>query len=112
MIAIGGVAERARLGPLLVFVFLWSTLVYDPIAYWTWNSKGWSYHNYDFAGGTPVHISSGAAALVISIYLGKLHREQIQVNGEAEDEPDAPPHNFSHIILGTTLLWFGWFGWF
>ena len=105
MIAIGGVAERARLGPLLVFVFLWSTLVYDPIACWTWNSKGWSYHNYDFAGGTPVHISSGAAALVISIYLRKR-----RVFGTLTY--DYPPHSISHIILGTTLLWFGWFGWF
>lgn len=53
MLAIGGFAERAHLGPLLVFVFLWATLVYDPIACWTWNSNGWSFKHgsYDFAGG-------------------------------------------------------------
>ena len=60
MIALGAVAERGRLGPALAFVFIWSTLVYDPIAYWTWNKNGWSDYLgvLDFAGGTPVHISS------------------------------------------------------
>ena len=60
MIAIGAVAERGRLGPALVFVFIWSTIVYDPIACWTWNRNGWSdiLGILDFAGGTPVHISS------------------------------------------------------
>ncbi|KAG6815036.1 hypothetical protein H0H87_005700 [Tephrocybe sp. NHM501043] len=72
-IAIGAVAERGRLGPLLVFIFVWSTLVYDPIACWTWSANGWSFvlGGLDFAGGTPVHISSGTAALAISIFLGK-----------------------------------------
>lgn len=56
MLAIGGFAERAHLGPLLVFVFLWATLVYDPIACWTWNSNGWSFKHgsYDFAGGVSI----------------------------------------------------------
>lgn len=63
MLALGAVAERSRLGPTLAFVFIWSTIVYDPIACWTWNSNGWSYvlGGLDFAGGTPVHISSGTA---------------------------------------------------
>jgi len=54
MLAIGAVAERSRLGPLLVFVFIWSTIVYDPIACWTWNPNGWVFRagGLDFAGGT------------------------------------------------------------
>ncbi|KAJ6503830.1 ammonium transporter AmtB-like domain-containing protein [Mycena sanguinolenta] len=73
ILAIGAVAERGRLWPLIFFVFAWSTLVYDPIACWTWNSNGWSFvlGGLDFAGGSPVHISSGSAALAISVYLGK-----------------------------------------
>jgi len=105
MIAIGAVAERGRLGPLLVFVFVWSTIVYDPIANWTWNSNGWSFvmGGLDFAGGTPVHISSGTAALAISIYLGKRR-------GYGTDRLAYKPNNTSYVILGTVFLWFGWFG--
>jgi len=105
MIAIGGVAERGRLGPALVFVFIWATLVYDPIACWTWNRNGWSYSLgvLDFAGGAPVHISSGTAALPISIYLGKRP-------GFNTLELDFEPHNRTYVILGTVFLWFGWFG--
>jgi len=105
MIAIGGFAERAHLGPLLFFVFVWSTLVYDPIACWTWNTKGWSFvhGSYDFAGGTPVHIASGTAALAISIYLGKRR-------GYGTEALAYKPHNTTYVILGTIFLWFGWFG--
>jgi len=105
MIAIGAVAERGHLGPLLVFVFVWSTIVYDPIACWTWNSNGWSFMlgGLDFAGGTPVHISSGTAALAISIYLGKRR-------GYGTERLAYKPHNTSYVILGTVFLWFGWFG--
>lgn len=105
MIAIGAVAERSRLGPLLAFVFAWSTLVYDPIACWTWNTKGWSYvlGGLDFAGGTPVHISSGTAALAISLYLGKRR-------GYGTERLAYKPHNTTYVILGTVFLWFGWFG--
>ncbi|KAF8514011.1 ammonium transporter [Hysterangium stoloniferum] len=100
MIAIGAVAERGRLGPLLVFVFVW-----NPIACWTWNSNGWSFvlGGLDFAGGTPVHISSGTAALAISIYLGKRR-------GYGTERLAYKPHNTSYVILGTVFLWFGWFG--
>jgi hypothetical protein len=54
MLALGGFAERAHLGPMIVFVFIWSTIVYDPIACWTWNPKGWSFvmGGLDFAGGS------------------------------------------------------------
>ncbi|KAG2033882.1 ammonium transporter AmtB-like domain-containing protein [Suillus americanus] len=105
MIAIGAVAERSRLGPLVAFVFAWSTLVYDPIACWTWNSQGWSFvlGGLDFAGGTPVHISSGTAALAISLYLGKRR-------GYGTERLAYKPHNTTYVILGTVFLWFGWFG--
>ncbi|KAJ7723482.1 ammonium transporter [Mycena maculata] len=105
ILAIGAVAERARLWPLIVFVFVWSTLVYDPIACWTWNSNGWSFvlGGLDFAGGSPVHISSGSAGLAISIYLGKR-------TGWGTARLAYKPHNTSYVILGTVFLWFGWFG--
>ncbi|KAL0958506.1 hypothetical protein HGRIS_000648 [Hohenbuehelia grisea] len=104
-LAIGGIAERGRLGPLMVFVFVWSTLVYDPIACWTWNTNGWSFvmGGLDFAGGTPVHISSGTAALAISIYLGKRR-------GYGTERLAYKPHNVSYVVLGAVFLWFGWFG--
>ncbi|KAF8327995.1 ammonium transporter [Amanita rubescens] len=104
-IACGAIAERGRMGPLIVFIFVWSTLVYDPIACWTWNPHGWSAKlgGLDFAGGTPVHISSGTAALAISIYLGKRR-------GYGTDRLAYRPQNVSYVILGTVFLWFGWFG--
>ncbi|ESK88950.1 ammonium transporter [Moniliophthora roreri MCA 2997] len=105
MIALGAVSERGRLGPVLVFAFVWATLVYDPIACWTWNPDGWSFTlgGLDFAGGSPVHISSGTAALAISIYLGKRR-------GYGTDRLAYKPNNTSYVILGTVFLWFGWFG--
>jgi Amt family ammonium transporter len=92
--------------PTLVFMFIWTTIVYDPIAYWTWNANGWSFKmgGLDFAGGTPVHISSGAAALAYSLMLGK-RRGYDKVNGLPYR-----PHNVTHVILGTVFLWVGWFG--
>jgi Amt family ammonium transporter len=105
ILAIGAVAERSRLGPLMVFVFIWSTVVYNAIACWTWNSNGWSFvmGGLDFAGGTPVHISSGTAGLAISLYLGKRR-------GWGTERLAYKPNNTSYVILGTTFLWFGWFG--
>ncbi|KZP10914.1 Rh-like protein/ammonium transporter [Athelia psychrophila] len=105
ILAIGAVAERSKLGPLMVFVFVWSTLVYDPIACWTWNSNGWSFvlGGLDFAGGTPVHISSGTAGLTISIYLGKRR-------GWGTERLAYKPHNTNYVVLGTVFLWFRWFG--
>jgi Amt family ammonium transporter len=104
-IAIGAVAERGRIGPLFAFIFVWSTLVYDPIACWTWNKNGWSSvrGGLDWAGGTPVHITSGSAALAISLHLGPRR-------GYGEDSLAYKPHNTTYVILGTVLLWFGWFG--
>ncbi|KAI0933355.1 hypothetical protein AcV5_005518 [Taiwanofungus camphoratus] len=105
MLAVGAFAERSRLGPIIVFIFVWSTIVYDPIACWTWNPHGWSsvLGGLDFAGGTPVHISSGTAALAISIYLGKRH-------GYDSGRLVYKSHNVSYVVIGTVFLWFGWFG--
>lgn len=105
VIACGAFAGRARVGPVLLFTFCWCTIVYNPIACWTWNSNGWSYMmgGLDYAGGTPVHISSGTAALVISLYLGYKY-------GSRSMELPARPHNTTCIILGTVFIWFGWFG--
>jgi Amt family ammonium transporter len=105
VLAIGGFAERSRIGPIMVFVFVWLTLVYCPIACWTWNANGWSFifGGLDFAGGTPVHINSGTAALAIAIYLGKRR-------GYGTERLAYKPHNTSFVILGTVFLWFGWFG--
>ncbi|KAI0199416.1 ammonium transporter [Astrocystis sublimbata] len=105
-LAIGAAVDRARILPCIVFIFVWSTIVYDPLAYWTWNANGWSAKlgGLDFAGGTPVHISSGAAALAFSIMLGK--------RSGYDKSAGLPyrPHNVTHIVLGTVFLWVGWFG--
>jgi len=92
--------------PAIVFIFIWATIVYDPIAYWTWNPNGWSFKmgGLDFAGGTPVHISSGAAALAYALMLGKRNGYS-KTNGLPYR-----PHNVTHVVLGTVFLWVGWFG--
>lgn len=104
-IAVGAVAERGRLLPCVIFMFVWSTLIYDPIACWTWNPSGWVYKfgGLDFAGGTPVHISSGSAALAYSFVLGRR-------KGHGTYELNYRPHNVTHIVIGTVFLWVGWFG--
>ncbi|KAI0848556.1 ammonium transporter [Daldinia vernicosa] len=105
-LAIGAAVDRARVLPCIVFMFIWATIVYDPIAYWTWNANGWSFKmgGLDFAGGTPVHISSGAAALAFSVMIGKR-------TGYAKSAGlPYRPHNVTHIVLGTVFLWVGWFG--
>jgi ammonium transporter, Amt family len=87
---VGAAGERGRMLPCMIFVFCWATLVYDPIASWTWNSQGWARQMgvLDFAGGTPVHISSGAAALAYSFFLGKRKRET-EVLWLYETSPDS-----------------------
>ncbi|KAK5168270.1 uncharacterized protein LTR77_006839 [Saxophila tyrrhenica] len=104
-IALGALSERGRLLPSLIFAFIWSTVVYDPIACWTWNPSGWVYQlgGLDFAGGTPVHIASGSAALAYSYVLGKRA-------GYGTQKLNYRPHNVTHIVLGTVFLWVGWFG--
>ena len=128
-LAVGAVAERGRMLPCVVFMFIWSTVIYDPIACWTWNPSGWvaKMGGLDFAGGTPVHISSGCAALAYSIMLGKRrgHGKHLPALEGGEDSQDARrltsrqtgthelnyrPHNVTHIVIGTVFLWVGWFG--
>ena len=104
-LAIGAAAERGRMLPCVVFIFVWATIVYDPIACWTWNPNGWvaQMGGLDFAGGTPVHISSGSAALAYALMLGKRR-------GHGTHELNYRPHNVTHVVIGTCFLWFGWFG--
>jgi Amt family ammonium transporter len=99
----GAFAERIKFSTFLVFVVLWSTIVYDPLAHWVWGVKGWLRERgaLDFAGGTVVHISSGASALVAAIMFGR----RIGYGQEA-----MPPHNLPFSIIGAGLLWVGWFG--
>ncbi|KAJ0328687.1 hypothetical protein COL5a_005005 [Colletotrichum fioriniae] len=105
-LALGAIADRGRILPAMVFAFVWATIVYDPIAYWTWNGNGWLFilGSYDFAGGTPVHISSGAAALAYSLMLGK------RTGYNSVHGLPYRPHNVTHVVLGTVFLWVGWFG--
>ncbi|KAJ1919601.1 ammonium transporter [Mycoemilia scoparia] len=102
-LTIGAAAERVRFMPTLVYFFIWTTLVYCPIAYWTWSANGFlsKLGVYDFAGGTPVEICSGFSALAYALVLGKRH-------GFGEESFE--PHNYLNIQLGAALLWFGWFG--
>ncbi|MFB3895622.1 MAG: ammonium transporter [bacterium] len=99
----GAFAERKKFSAFLIFTLLWATFVYDPIAHWVWGTGGWlrSLGALDFAGGTVVHISSGAAALAAALVIGKRRG--------FGSEP-MPPHNLVLTILGAGILWFGWFG--
>jgi Amt family ammonium transporter len=98
----GAFADRMRFGSYLLFLVLWSTFVYSPIAHWVWGG-GWlgSLGALDFAGGTVVHISAGMAALMTVFILGKR---------KGYGRYSMTPHNIPFIVLGTALLWFGWFG--
>ena len=100
---VGSFAERVKVSTLVVFVLLWSTLVYDPVAHWVWGSGGWlkQLGVLDFAGGTVVHITAGAAALA-SVFVIRRRNGYGSVAME--------PHNIPYVVLGTGLLWFGWFG--
>ena len=99
----GAFAERFKFKTYLVFLILWATFVYDPIAHWVWGTGGWikNLGALDFAGGLVVHISSGVAALAAVLVVGKRRGYG--------DEP-MPPHNMTMTLLGAALLWFGWFG--
>jgi Amt family ammonium transporter len=99
----GAVVERMRFRAYLLFVVLWTTLIYDPLAHWVWGADGWLHKlgALDFAGGTVVHVSAGTSALVAAIFLGA-RREYRRV--------PFVPHNVPFTLLGAGLLWFGWFG--
>jgi Amt family ammonium transporter len=99
----GAFAERIRFPAYVVFILLWSTLVYDPIAHWVWADNGWllKLGALDFAGGTVVHVAAGSSALVCALVLGKRtgypHERHV-------------PHNLTMTLTGAGILWFGWFG--
>src|SRR5690242_17900297 len=99
----GAFAERMKFGAFVVFILLWATFIYDPLAHWVWAIGGWmrNFGALDFAGGTVVHISSGIAGLACALVLGKRMGHG--------NEP-MPPHNLPLTIIGASLLWFGWFG--
>jgi Amt family ammonium transporter len=99
----GAVADRMKFSALLVFVGLWTLLVYSPIAHWVWHPNGWIFElgALDFAGGTVVHINAGVAGLVAAIVLGKRI-------GYGSD--NLSPYNLGFAVIGAALLWVGWFG--
>jgi len=98
----GAIVERMRFPAFLLFLMLWTTLVYDPICHWVWGG-GWLMElgALDFAGGTVVHISSGVSALVAALVLGRR---------KGYGTEPMVPHNIPYVVLGAALLWFGWFG--
>jgi Amt family ammonium transporter len=99
----GSLSDRLKFGGWVLFAFGWFTLVYVPVAHWVWGG-GWigaKLHALDFAGGTAVHINAGAAALGVTLVLGK------RVGWPREN---MRPHNVPFVALGAGLLWFGWFG--
>ncbi|MBO9153105.1 ammonium transporter [Chitinophaga sp. MAH-28] len=103
-LVVGAVAERIRFTSYVLFMVLFSLLVYAPIAHWTWHSEGilFKLGVLDFAGGTVVHISAGCAALAGAIVL-KRRKDHIQ-------KKELQPANIPFVLIGTGLLWFGWFG--
>lgn len=103
-LVVGAVAERIRFNAYILFIALFSLLVYAPIAHWTWHPEGFLFKMgvLDFAGGTVVHISAGCAALVGALVL---KRRQSHVENR-----EIPPANIPYVLIGTGLLWFGWFG--
>ncbi|MBR0662463.1 ammonium transporter [Neoroseomonas oryzicola] len=99
----GAVADRMKFSALVMFVTLWTLLVYSPIAHWVWHPNGWLFGlgALDFAGGTVVHINAGVAGLVAAIVLGK------RVGYGSEN---MAPFNLGLAVIGASLLWVGWFG--
>jgi len=99
----GALAERIKFSAYCLFVLLWTTLVYDPLAHWVWMVDGWLFKKgaLDFAGGTVVHLSSGISALAALIFLGKRHGFPTE---------RMAPHNLPLTLLGVGMLWFGWYG--
>ncbi|MFY0580781.1 ammonium transporter [Cystobacter fuscus] len=99
----GAFVERMRFSAYVLFTLLWTTLVYDPVAHWTWAEGGWLFKLgvLDFAGGTVVHWTAGLSALICAVYVGKrlgYGRERFI------------PHDLPMTVMGAGLLWFGWFG--
>jgi Amt family ammonium transporter len=101
---IGAFAERIRFKALLIYIVLWTTFIYAPIAHWNWAVGGWlrTLGVIDFAGGLVVHTAAGASALSAVLIVGR--RKGL------EKESEMRPNNIPYVILGASLLWFGWFG--
>ena len=100
----GAFAERMKFSAFIIFIVLWVTIVYAPVAHWVWHSEGWLFElgALDFAGGTVVHMNAGFAALAAAWI----------IFGRRKGYGTEPmlPHNVPFIVLGAALLWFGWFG--
>lgn len=101
---VGAFAERMKFSALLLFMGIWFTVVYAPIAHMVWSGDGalmWDWGVLDFAGGTVVHINAGIAGFVAALMLGK-----------RRGYPDTamPPHNLAFTVIGASMLWVGWFG--
>jgi Amt family ammonium transporter len=96
----GAIVERFKFTTYLVFLVLWLTIVYAPIAHWVWAEEGWLFKAgaLDFAGGTVVHINAAVAAVAAALLVGKRRN------------PGLEPSNVPYVLLGAGLLWFGWFG--
>lgn len=103
-LVVGATAERIKFTSYVLFMILFSVLIYAPIAHWTWHPEGLLLKMgvLDFAGGTVVHISAGCAALAGAIVL---KRRKVHINKE-----EVKPARIPYVLLGTGLLWFGWFG--
>lgn len=101
---IGAFAERIRFKSLLIFIVLWATFIYAPIAHWVWGIGGFLkvLGVLDFAGGLVVHISAGVSALAAALVIGR--RRGLDAKKEMR------PNNVPFVILGASILWFGWFG--
>lgn len=99
----GAFVERMRFGAFLIFIALWTTLVYDPVAHWVWGVDGWLRNEgvLDFAGGTVIHILSGISGLVAAMLIGKR---------AGYGRMAMIPHNIPMVVIGMAFLWLGWFG--
>jgi Amt family ammonium transporter len=100
----GAFAERVRFSSYMLFVCLFSLVIYCPLAHWTWHPQGFlrQWGVLDFAGGTVVHMAGGLAALTGALFLGRR-------NAHKNQAPQVPAH-IPYVLLGTGMLWFGWFG--
>jgi Amt family ammonium transporter len=103
-LVVGEVAERIKFTSYILFIVLFITFIYAPLAHWSWHPSGFLFKMgaLDFAGGTVVHISAGCAALAGAIVL-KQRRAKLE-------QQEIPPANIPYVLIGTGLLWFGWFG--
>lgn len=99
----GSFVERMKFGAFIVFILLWTTLVYDPVAHWVWGVDGWLRNDgvLDFAGGTVIHILSGVSGLTVACVIGKR---------AGFGKVPMIPHNIPMIVIGMAFLWLGWFG--